>query len=80
MPTMNEHLLVVTIYENPRDYPGKFVARRFWIGVDRSGPRPEPEPLAVADSLDEIRAAIPQDMVCLGREPYDEPQIVESWV
>ncbi len=73
-------LLMFTIYENPTDYPGKFVARRF--AVTAAGVMPEPDPLAVVDTIEEARAAIPdrEGLVCMRRNPSDEPQIVETWL
>jgi hypothetical protein len=75
---VTDRLPIVVIYENPLDYPGKFVARRQWASAGRV--EVEPEPLIVGDSLTEVRGVIPDGMVCLDRDPSDEPQIVECWV
>lgn len=68
-----------TIYRNPRDFPGKYVVRGFDL---RSGPNPlpDPEPLAVVDTLEEAQAAIPPGLFNIHRFPADEPQIVETWI
>ncbi len=63
---------IFTIYYNPTDYPGKYVARRF-------NPGPDPEPLAVG-SLEEVRAAVPKGLVFMPRFPLDDPCIVETWL
>jgi hypothetical protein len=67
-------LEMFTIYCNPRDYPGKYVVRRHVTGIG-----PDPEPLAVVDTLDEARDAVPPYLACMNRQPDDQPQIVETW-
>lgn len=79
-----------TIYRDPRDYPGKVVARR-WV-VERigtaAGERPT-EDVIVGAELDEVRDKLhayphrPEHHFCgvmLARDPADEPQIVETWL
>jgi hypothetical protein len=62
-----------TIYENPRDYPGKFVVRR-WVGL-------KPDPTAeVRDTLADARAAVPVGRVLLSRMADDDPCIAETWI
>ena len=76
-----EALSIFTVYENPRDYPGSFVVRRFY--VDGSSVQHAALPLVVTDTLDEARAAIRRAhpvAVCMARNDGDEPQIVESWI
>jgi hypothetical protein len=34
----------------------------------------------VYDTLEEARKDIPQGLYCLGRDPNDDPVIVESWI
>jgi hypothetical protein len=67
-------LKIWTIYENPSDYPGKFVVR-VW---EDDGP--EQEPAAVVDSLAQARAAIPGGLMPFKRHPGDDPTIVETWL
>lgn len=72
-------LEMFTVYKRPRDFPSWFVVRRFIIGGDN----PEPQPMnivAVCDTLDEARRAIPPGKTPLSRSPGDEPQIVETWL
>lgn len=78
--TEEEALPIVTIYESPADHPGKFVARRFFASA--RGVEADKEPLAVVATLEEARNAIPnrEALVCMARNPGDEPQIVESWL
>lgn len=74
---MTDGLQTWTIYNNPSDYPGKFVVRRMTIlgGIHR-----DPEPAAVVDTLEEARAAVPPSLMRIDRHPNDEPQIVECWL
>lgn len=70
------------VYEDPADYPGKWVVRRFAItqtGNAIVSIEKDAEPLIVADSLDEARKVIPQGAYCLGRHPDDDPVIFEVW-
>lgn len=64
------------IYENPRDFPGKWVVRR-WVGL-----APDKDAAAVADSLESARSAVPgiafRDRI--ERMPGDDPAIVEVWL
>ncbi len=65
-------LPLITIYNSPADFKGKYVARIH-----------NPNPLkyaAVADSLEGIRGKLPQGLTNIGREPADALVIVETWV
>lgn len=66
------------IYENPSDYPGRYVVRGATIAPGSI--TNDAEPTAVVDTLDAARAAIPADLVRLDRDPADDPVIVEVWV
>lgn len=66
-----------TIYNNPTDHPGQFVARR-WHG---SSIRMEPTTDTFTGvTLDGVRQQLPQGLYNIGRKHGDEPQIVEVWV
>lgn len=68
-----------TIYYDPVDHPGQYVARGFTVG--RDGAIPDPMPAAVVCTLDVARQAVPlQHDFCLVRSPEDDPKIVESWI
>lgn len=67
-----------TIYRFPRDYPGRYVVRG--CEVRGAGIFHDLYPLAVALTLEDARSALPPGLYNLGREPADEPQIVEVWV
>lgn len=73
-------MIAWTIYDHPRDFPDKFVARQFYIfgGVVRPSDR-----AFFADSLEELRARIHwlyPDLMPFQRNEHDEPQIVETWI
>ena len=64
---------VIVIYENPKDYPGYFVARLFDMQ--------QPTLLAaIKETLVEARRAVPRTMICINRHESDDPAIVESWI
>lgn len=67
-----------TVYQNPRDFPGKFVVRRFRVSKD--GVVPELKPWAVKDSLEEVHKELPPHLFKTRRMPEDESHIVEVWL
>lgn len=71
------NLIIRTIYQHPADYPDKWVMRAFTIlrgGIAAAGEA------VTADSLEAIRALVPEGCVRLARDPTDDPVIYESWV
>jgi len=69
------------IYDRPADYPDKFVVRPFSIIDDARGRvLLQPAVAWLADSLDEARTLVPAGLICFGRDPADEPHIVETWL
>lgn len=68
-----------TIYERPRDYPDKFVIRK-WVVIP-GAPNPVHDPdCRLADSLEAARALIPRGMYRLPRDFADDKCIAEVWV
>lgn len=64
---------VIVVYENPKDYPRRFVARLFDLD--------KPTRVAVVkETLDEVRKAIPRSMVSIVRSKFDDPAIFEIWI
>lgn len=65
---------LITIYEHPADFPGKYVARIWDLG--------RPTALAVmADTYGELMERIPyREMVKMPRRPDDDPVIMEVWM
>lgn len=72
-------LVIWTVYENPTDFPGEFVARPHFVG--RGGGKPVAAPHAIrAKTLAELRAKLPPGLILFPRDKSDPPQIVESWM
>lgn len=67
-------IILFVVYENPRDFPGKFVVRR-WLDTV-----PEAKPLTVCEQLDQARAVIPAGAANIGRFRDDDPAIREVWL
>lgn len=66
------------IYQNPADYPGWFVVRRWEVHTGVPAPVPSPNP-KLARSLEDARKAVPAGYYNIGRQPEDDPVIVEVW-
>lgn len=73
-----DKLLIWTVYNNPSDYPGKYVVRWFCLAGD--GAYTAAQPTIITDTLEEARAALPQGLHRLGRGTNDDHTIVETWV
>lgn len=72
---MIEHLC---IYENPLDYPGKYVLRRWVTG--KHYPIPDEKPIIVHEDLAEVRKHVPDGFVKIPRAPDDDRCILETWI
>ena len=88
-----ERMTVYVVYENPTDYPGKFVIRSNWIERSTSfdskmgGVRVEvaPEPEFIADTYDGLAEWLwpkirDEGLTRFERDPTDPPQIREVWI
>lgn len=64
---------LITVYYNTTDYPDKYVARLWNMNKPT-------EKLAIADTLEDIRKAIPKEMVLCKRREEDDPVIVEVYI
>ena len=62
-----------TIYQNPTDFPGKYVTRLF------DGEQPM-RLVTVKDTLKDARETIPKGYILFERSPTDPPVIVETWM
>jgi hypothetical protein len=74
-----ERITFWTIYQNPADYPGKFVVRAHWVAGGDGHVKYSPE-CTVHDTLDEARAAVPPGCFLFPRDPSDDAVIAESWM
>jgi hypothetical protein len=66
-----------TIYKHPLDYPDAWVARRLIV---RAGQIWMTYDMFTADTLDEVRALLPQGLDRIDRSPNDDPVIAEVWI
>jgi len=71
---MNQYV----IYDNPSDYPGKFVVRRITVG--RGSVLMSEHPLAVTETLLAARKSIPPGLHRVERFTADDPVICEVWL
>lgn len=71
-------LAMFTIYDHPSDIPTGFVVRE-WMVV-RGGAIVDGGVVIVSDTLAGAREAVPPGLARLGRNPDDDPTVVETWV
>lgn len=64
---------VIIVYQDPVDYPGLVVARLY---NGKNGTHL----VALADTVEEIREAKPEQMQIVKRIKHDPTQIVETWL
>lgn len=65
---------VWTVYDNPKDYAGWFVARRFTL----DGPTPD---VLFSNKLEDLRDVLRgMGLTPIPRSPEDDAVIVESWI
>lgn len=71
-------LILWTIYSGATDHPHGFIARRFEMMSGRPWPTAE---IMVEPDLEPLRGRLEAlGLVNLGRDPNDEPHIVETWI
>ena len=73
----DDKLTIWVIYKNPRDHPGKWVLRGQDVGSGTVTARPD---CMVADTYEEVHAALPPGLHRLHRFPDDDPVIYETWL
>lgn len=75
---MNDDLLTIwVIYQNPGDYPGRWVLRGHDIGSGTVMPRPA---CYIADSYDKLLSSLPPGVQRLPHYDGDDPVIYETWM
>jgi len=75
----NGNLNCWVLYDNPKDFPGQAVARKFTIDA-RADPQPTNEHV-VASTVAPLRIGLQKSgRVPFQRDPQDDPAIVEIWV
>jgi hypothetical protein len=74
-----EGVAIYTIYDiTTKDYPGKYVLRRFMCNADEVCI--DIDPIGVNYSLDEVRKLLPKDVTKLGQFMEDDPVILETYL
>lgn len=62
------------VYENPSDFPGCFVVRKW------TGETPNRHPHSVTANIEEARTTIPAGLYRTPRHEKDDPVIREVWL
>lgn len=80
---MVDPLFHYTVYRNPTDYPDALIVRRAKIGPGTI--EHERLPFMLGPNTDDVLATIRRELgkrglVNLGRQPNDDPVIVECWI
>jgi hypothetical protein len=70
-------LLLWTITRGTFDYAEHYVARPHQVGKNRSGAL---SVYLIADDLGTLRRLLPPSLTYLGRDPADDPVIIETWL
>ena len=73
---MSDDLSLWTIYDHPLDHLDSWVVRRWAVGPDGAVPAES----YCCETLEDARKCVPPDLWNLGRQPEDDPLIVETWV
>lgn len=68
-------LPIIVVTQETSDYPGKVVGR-VWEGAKN---RPT-NLIVIRDTLEQLRETITPRFECIGRNPDDDPVIVECWL
>lgn len=75
------HLSMWTVFYNPSDFPGMYVARRFAMDKatadHKSGPSIEDVRSWIRESA---RSSGQGSLVRINRYPQDDPSVVETWL
>lgn len=71
-------LPMYVVYRHPRDFPEQYVIRIH--RVRSGGVEPDAKPFALGPTLADLRSVLPPGLTSIGRQPEDEPQIVEVWI
>lgn len=71
-------MFAYTVYFNPKDYPNKYIVRKFEV-LSQKEPLPR-EVIYEGKSLYQARRAIPCNCICFKRHNDDEKPIVETWI
>lgn len=76
---LNVDMEMYTVYFNTKDFPDKYVIRK-WVIANGFGSPIATDQYHVADTLDAVRKRVPPEMTRMERLEHDDPVIVEVWV
>jgi hypothetical protein len=66
------------VYDHPTDFPDDYVARLWMFLPPPAAPTSH---IITCKNLDALRFMLEDEgFICIGREPDDDPKIVEVWV
>lgn len=74
---MSDELYIYVIYAGMPEYPGKFILRR---DVVANGVAASEDRAYLADSLEDLREALPPGLHRLPRQPGDGEYVLETWL
>ena len=66
------------VYDHPAAYPQGFEVRRMW--TSKGSVMPEAAPFARGETLEAVRAEIPDNAERLPAMPDDRESVVEVWI
>ena len=72
--------VIVIVYDHPQDFPHGYVARAHIIAHGGKSAYASPMIYIGRETINEVRAAIPPDMVKMMRHTQDDPVILETYV
>ena len=72
--------VIVTVYDHPQDFLHGYVARAHIIAHDGKAAYASQMIDIGRETIEEVRAAIPPDMVKMVRHPQDDPAILETYI
>lgn len=79
MMTKRDALNIWTIYDNPDDVPGKFVARKWQVRA--GGTLVATQDAIIMTDIGLLRGTMQaMGLVRFDRHPDDDPKIVEAWL
>lgn len=70
-------LKTYTVFYSPTDFPQQYVIREFHVSAGTIIPK---DIIAIGNSIDEVRAKLPQGLLRIIKSECDLPSIVEMWI
>lgn len=68
-----ESIELYAVYKHPKDYPTKFVARKYILDKPTSI-------TIIGDTIEEVRRGMPKGLTRFLPDEKDDPVIVEIWL